>query len=115
MSIRTVNKIDRVTGVTWVTSALADSTGDSWLNTGKEFVLIGTAGTNVTVRATPVATLDGLTASPHSYAITTPNGLLIGPFPPSLYNDANGYAKVTYAATPTNVTIKVFQLVAELS
>jgi len=112
------------------TTAPSSSTGDKWQNTGREILVIqastsqtGVAvNTLVTVVAQVVDNFGGL-ASIHNLSLMIPSssfGLTaVGPFPPSLFNDANGFCNVTYSSsnggtltTGANVNVGVFSVSA---
>ena len=95
------------------------ATGDSvtFPNTGKEFLIVLTEGSvDTTVTVPLIATLDNRTATSKSYVVLASKVYLIGPFPPSLYNDANGNvtATITYSGpTGVNTGIGAARLIAE--
>lgn len=85
------------------------STGDNWANTGYELVEIknGSGGSiNVTLDIT--AAPDGLAVTDPVVAVAAGATKIIGPFPPGIYNDGNGLAKVTCSSV-SSVTIKVLK------
>jgi hypothetical protein len=86
--------------------------GDTFLNTGKEFIEIANGDstpTTVTIAWGVGGTIDGITPTARTVSVTNATSKRIGPFPPSLYNDANGYVSVTYSKV-TSLTAQVVQL-----
>jgi len=55
------------------------------------------------------AVFDGTTPASPTLSIPAGHTMEIGPFPPALYNDANGAANVTYSQV-ASVTVLVRQL-----
>lgn len=110
MSLRTPTVVDR-NGVDLAGTA-ADVAGDTWANSGQEFVVIKNgsgAGITVTLNIRPTA-IDGTlgTVTDPTVAIAAGATRIIGPFPPGLYNDAQGLAQVLYSAV-TTVTMTVIK------
>lgn len=105
MAILTAATVSRA-GVD-VVGAAAGAGGDSFANTGKEFLEVkngGAASINVTLDI--VATLDGQPVTDPVVAVGAGVTKIIGPFPTGIYNDANGRVNVSYSAV-TSVTVKV--------
>lgn len=112
MALLTVAKI-LLTG-TIEAPVAADAIGDTWLNTGKEYIkVVNASGGDVTVTPVVQGTIStGEVITPTPIVISTGDSQLIGPFAPSTYNDsATNLASVTYSAE-TSVTVQVFQLPA---
>lgn len=83
------------------TMQAADSLGDTFLNTGKELVLIehtNGAGSDVDLTVTTTKTIDG--EAVEDKVITIPAGTLhlLGPFQPGYYNDQDGYVSLSYSS-----------------
>lgn len=85
----------------------SSSNGDKFLNTGREVLLVmnssSQGGASVTVGVTAQAVDNyGGAAALHSLSGSVASSsfglLMLGPFQPSLYNDANGFVNVTYSA-----------------
>lgn len=97
------------------TLAAAAGGGDSFPNTGKEFLAIKNAGSSITltVTASGAACNYGVAASTaHDQTITVPNDsviYLIGPFPTLRFNDNNNRVQLAYSGV-TTVTVAVFSL-----
>jgi hypothetical protein len=82
---------------------------DKWLNTGAEFLAIKNAGGSpitLTLTFGVGGIIDGVVPTSKTVSVTNGHTLLVGPFPPSVYNDANGYMIVSYSAV-TSVTVAV--------
>jgi hypothetical protein len=82
---------------------------DKWLNTGAEFVAVKNGGGSpitLTLTFGAGAVVDGVTPTSKTVSVTNGHTFLVGPFPPGLYNDANGYMIVSYSAV-TSVTVAV--------
>ncbi len=98
-------------GVTVSGAAVASS--DKFANNGKQFLCVINADIAQTVvTITSQCTLDGLTVADPTVTVGAATTKLIGPFPPSTYNDADGYVTVAYSNI-TTVTAKVFTAVPE--
>lgn len=85
--------------------------GDSWRNTGNEFleVLNGGAGSiNVTIAAQKACSDFGVSNVAHDIVVAVAAGARkkIGPVDPKVYNDANGLAQVAYSGVVT-VSVQV--------
>lgn len=100
------------------TLAAAAVGGDALtLNTGKQYLHVNNGGgapITVTIAFNSSAIIDGQTATNKTVSITNGTSKLIGPFPPSLYNDALSKVQITYSAV-TTVTVGAFTLSPELS
>lgn len=84
--------------------------GDQWLNTGKEILVIKNAdisshNVKVTVQATP----DGKDVTERTITVGAGKTFATDVFPKNVYNDAGGYAQITYSAV-TSVTIAVLRV-----
>jgi hypothetical protein len=106
------------TGINPVGTLPTVTDGDKFNNTGKEFLAVVNASlslaTVVTVDAFPTnpqsSPPDGLTVTDRTVSIPAGESRMIGPFPPSIYSDVNGYAHVKCAPV-TDVTIKALRLI----
>ena len=63
----------------------------------------------LTVHYGPNATVDGQALTNHTLTIAPNTSYTIGPFPPELYNDANGNVQFTYSSA-TQLSGCVFRL-----
>ena len=91
------------TGVRIDTGAAAAAGGDTFQNTGNEFLSVrngSAASINVTIT--------GVTVSNAVVAVPAAATLLIGPFPPGSYNDAQGRVAVAYSAA-ASVVVQVLR------
>lgn len=109
-TVQTVTPLTRagidVVGVT------PDATGDEWPNTGYEVIEVKNgSGAGITVTLDLKPTVDGAALVDPTVSIGAGVTKMIGPFPPSWYNDSvTGRAKATCSATAT-ITIKVIKIV----
>jgi len=114
MAVLTVNQIAAAKQAQAL--AAANGGGDSFPNTGKEFIAVRNAGAGA-ITLTVVAQGDPcsleVAASPaHDGVYSIPNDsatYVFGPFKPKRFNDVNGRAQVTYSGV-TSVTIEIFSL-----
>ena len=98
-----------LTGVAPVAHAAA--AGDSFSNNGKTMVRVNNGGgAPITVTFDdPNSALAGATAFNPDVGVAVTNGTakIIGPFPPSRFNDANGRCQMAWSAT-TSVTWEAY-------
>jgi hypothetical protein len=111
MAVLTVNQVNRTgANVTSLLAAVAAG-GDSFPNTGVEFVLF--KNTNAATRIITMdiqATVDGQAVTDRTYTIAATTGeVLLGPFPTSTYNDGNNRVNFTYSAD-ADLKVAVFAL-----
>lgn len=91
--------------------ASAAGGGDQFINSGSEFFeVVNGGGGGITVTIATQATVDGKAIADDAISVGAGEAHRIGPFPPGLYNDANGYVQVTYSGV-TSVTVGVFRMV----
>lgn len=91
------------------TLVAADSEGDSFPNTGREWLEISNGG-GAPVTLNIAGVVDGQTvAALRSYSIAAGARRKIGPFPTSLYNDTNDRVALSYSGV-SSVTVGVFTL-----
>jgi hypothetical protein len=98
----TVLDISRAGALKALTAANTD--GHTIANTGKEFIEVANgAGAPITVTIAwgTGGTIDGVTPTARTITVTNATSKLIGPFPPSLYNDANGNVTITFSSVTT--------------
>jgi hypothetical protein len=109
MATLTVQDINR-TGIT-PTYAAAAGGGDQFANNGRTFTQIkNTSGGNITVTFVTQTTIDGLSVTDLTVVVPLTSGdKMTGPFPPDIYNDANGFLQMTYSGV-TNLTVGAFRL-----
>jgi len=113
MAIITVQSIMEE-GIPAPTRTAAAAEGDTWENSGNEFVEFQNGGeASVVVTFTALITaFDSPTYGPatkSSRTITVAAGLtsLIGPFVASAFNDENGYCSMTYSSV-ASLTVAIF-------
>lgn len=89
----------------------ADATGDNWVNTGKEMLVVKNGGGgSINVTLDLRATLDGISVTDPVVAVGAGVTKLIGPFPVGLYNDAGGKMNVSYSGvTSVNISVLTYQ------
>lgn len=97
-------------GIQVDTGTAAAGGGDSFVNTGRELVAI----TNGDASSKDITfdiqrTLDGEAVTDKVVTVPAGQTFLAGPFPTSIYNDADGEVQITYSAT-TSVTVKVVRV-----
>lgn len=103
------------TGITR-TLVAASVGGDALVgNTGNQFVEFANASVasiTVTIVFASTATVDGQAATNRTVAIGAGVTKIIGPFPPTDYNDTNGKVQFTYSGV-TTFTVAAFTLTPE--
>ena len=98
--------------ISGVTTACA-SGGDNFVNTGVEFIRINNAHASVSYTVTIAAQTTTYSFPRHGkltkantvQAVAHANSILIGPFKPTVWNDANGKVQVTYKVTSNDAVI----------
>lgn len=114
MAILTVTAITKA-GINPATPmAAAAGGGDSFANTGNEFLKVANGGggsINVTIAAQRACADFGVSSTAHDIVVAVPNGQTrdIGPIDPKVFNDTNGRAQVTYSGV-TSVTVAPFSM-----
>jgi hypothetical protein len=79
--------------------AVAASSADKFLNTGKELLVVVNAdGSPHTVTVATPYTLDGKAVGPRTIVVAAGASVIAGPFPPALHNDVDGYVNLTYTS-----------------
>lgn len=93
-----------------VVGVAAAAGGDSFANTGKEFIEVKNGGAGaITVTLDVQTTLDGMAITDPTVSIAAGATKIIGPFPTHIFNDSNSRVNVTYSAV-TSVTVKVLTI-----
>jgi len=91
------------------TPTMADAAGDTFANTGAQLLLVehtNQAGSAVTLTIATTLTIDGEAVNDKQIVIAPGEKHLLGPFPPNVYNDANGNVVLSYSsATDIDVTV----------
>ncbi len=86
-------------------AAAAAGGGDKWANTGAEFLVVYNAAISGNCVVTLVlgvgGVVDGLTPAAKTVTVLPGKVAVIGPFPVGFYNDATGFASVTYSQVVT--------------
>jgi len=87
----------------------AASGGNNWANTGNEVLVVTNgSGSTIAVTETTPALTDGQAVTAKTVSVLAGKTAMIGPFPPSVYNDGSNLAGVTYSAV-TSVTVSVIR------
>lgn len=108
MADLTVQEVDR-DGLN-PTYASAAGGGDAFVNDGKTWLHIKNGDvSSKTVTIATAKTVDGLAVADRDVTIPASEERLIGPFPPTTYNDGDGKVQLTYDAV-TSVTVAVKKL-----
>lgn len=105
MAVLTVQQV-ALAGLT-PTYASAASGGDSFPNDGKTILHVknSDSSSHGCTQASQVATTPGRAPANNTVTVPATTGdKMIGPFDPNIWNDANGYVQITYAAV-TGVTV----------
>lgn len=102
MAVLTVTTVGRAgTNLTSLAVAAAGG-GDSFANDGSQYLYIANgAGAPITLTLVMQATPDGQAITSKTVTVTNAERMIVGPFPPALYNDANGRCQVTYSSATT--------------
>jgi hypothetical protein len=117
MAIQSVNLTSRSGIDLTALAVVADPAGaDKWLNSGFELVAV-TNGTGYPLSVSerlgtnPGAAVDGLSPSPRVVTVAAGHTAVLGPFPQSIYNDAQGFATLGWSgpASLVGVTVCVFR------
>lgn len=107
MTELTVQQIAR-TGLE-ATYVAATASGDEFDNDGKTFLHVVNGVTDVVVTLDIKKTVDGQDPTSPTVTCTANEERMIGPFPPSVYNDVDQHMNVTYD-DDTNVTVAAIRL-----
>ena len=111
MAVLTVNTFNRDSADVAALLVAAGASGDSFANTGAEFVII--KNTNASTRTITLdiqSLVDGQVVTDRTFTLGATTGLRIfGPFPTGIYNDGNNRANISYSSN-TDVTVAVFKL-----
>lgn len=109
MALLTVKKPIATSPGTPLTTGAASVGGDTFANTGREFIYINkTDAGSVVVTVTAAGTCNfGYSGAAHDLAVTCPASTvtIIGPLDPAKFNDANGLVKFTSATTGATVQV----------
>lgn len=99
MATLTDHKYDRAgLNITDVAEANASAGGDEFANDGRQLFYIRNGGAGaITVNFAYGSLIDGQTVPAKSVSVGIGKTMVIGSFPTSLFNDANGKVQVTYS------------------
>lgn len=103
--------IDRV-GNNITSPAAAAAGGDAFDNSGVEFVYLKNEHATVarTVTFDVQGTVDGQAITDKAINVPALSGILVGPFPPEIYNNSSGQVAMTYS-TEADLKVKVLRVV----
>jgi hypothetical protein len=90
----------------------ADAGGDDFMNDAERRTFLAVnneSAETVTVTIATSATMDGLQVADRDVAVGAGAEAFIGPFPPNIYNQADGTIHVTYSAV-TDVLVAALKL-----
>lgn len=102
-----VQQVSR-TAITPTYAAGDSANGHSLLNSGAEFLHVKTGATGTTVTVQIPSTVDGQAVTNKTYVIGTTTERMIGPFPPGIYNQADGNVYIDLSSSAT-VTLAAFR------
>ncbi len=111
MATLTVQTISRA-GITptWNNAAAG---GDAFANDGKTQVIVRNnhVSASRTVTFVTQATVDGQAVSDRTVTVTAANDFgVVGPFPPEIYNDANGLLQMTHSDSAADIQLAILRL-----
>jgi len=94
-------------GVALSFTAVDNANGNEFLNTGRELVLLARSGAGGAGTTTVVTqqTVDGQAVADKSLSIADDTTVVVGPFPPSIYNDANGKVQLTHDDADSDIAV----------
>jgi len=108
MATLTVQEISR-SAITPSYGAAAGG-GDQFPNDGRTYLHIKNGGgSSITLTVATQMTVDGKAVADDAITVTNAQERIVGPFPPGIYNDANGMVQLTYSGV-TSVTVGAFRL-----
>lgn len=109
-SALTVQPIGR-TGIT-PSYANANADGNSFANSGREFLHIKNGATDCVVTVQTPRTVDGQAVTSRTVTVTASQERMIGPFPPAIFNQGGSLGDVVHVDydDESNVTVAVFRL-----
>lgn len=111
MATLSVTQISRAGVEEALTAAAAG--GDAFPNDGKTLLVVKNANGAATARTITLdiqKTVDGQDPASRTVSVPALKTYFIGPFPPSIYNDANGRVVITYSASGADLTVGAFRL-----
>lgn len=90
----------------------AEADGNSFNNTGREFLHIKNGATDCVVTVKTPRTVDGQAVTERTVTVTGTEERMIGPFPPAIFNQGGADGDVVFVDYDdvTNVTVGVFRL-----
>jgi len=101
----------RKTGTEVTYEAIDDVNGNQFQNDGRMFLhVLNASGDVATLTFVTPKTVDGLAIADRAVAITDAEERMIGPFPPTIYNDADRLVQITYSVIDVGVTVALLRL-----
>jgi hypothetical protein len=95
----------RTPGIDYAVAPIAaDAAGNNWKNSGAETFWISNGGGSpitLTQHFGVMATIDGVAPANRTISVPAGHAMEFGPFPPSQWNDSNGFMLMTYSAVTT--------------
>lgn len=90
----------------------AEADGNSFINTGREFLHVKNTTTACVVTVKTARTVDGQAVTDRTVTVPENEDRMIGPFPPSLYNQRGAAGDVVYVDydDESNVTVAALRL-----
>ena len=110
----TVQVMDRFLppDATFAEAIVAD--GRMFLNDGRTFLYIVTdtvgAAHLITIQMPTTSDVDGLVVDDLTYDLPDNQSVFMGPFPPSIYNQTDGYVYIDWEGATATVTWAVFRM-----
>lgn len=92
--------------------AAANADGNSWNNTGREFLHVKNGATDVVVTVQTPRTVDGQAVTARTVTVPATEERMIGPFPPAIFNQGGALGDVVHVDydDESNVTVGVFRV-----
>ena len=92
--------------------AAANADGNSWNNTGREFLHVKNGASDVVVTVQTPRTVDGQAVSARTVTVPATEERMIGPFPPAIFNQRGALGDVVHVDydDESNVTVAVFRV-----
>jgi hypothetical protein len=92
--------------------AAAETDGNAWNNTGREFLHVKNGATACVVTVLTPRTVDGQAVTARTVTVPATEERVIGPFPPETFNQRGAAGDVVHVNYDdvTNVTVGVFRL-----
>lgn len=110
----TVQVMDRHTPVVATTAEAVAADGHMFLNDGRTFLYIDTTteGANhlITIQVPTSSDVDGLVVADITFDMVNDKQYVMGPFPPSVYNQPDGMVYIDWEGASVNVNWSVVRM-----